>query len=201
MQLPDNYQQMLDQQYARLAAPGTWWNGAERVAIVATMRRAQQGELEIAQCLGEQISRFVHKVSIAAHEIDETYVKAAVLFMTPLQVVELTALVAQFSALDTFLYGAGLAARGLPQPTTGDPSELEVKGAKRMRGWFPTRGIAGAPNCFSAVADEHKALHDIHSIIYLSMEEMADLNIVKDLHRSQIELLAARTSNYNDCFY
>jgi len=33
------------------------------------------------------------------------------------------------------------------------------------------------------------------------MPEMMDTSIVKNLHRSQIELLAARTSNYNDCFY
>ena len=201
MQLPDDYQRLLDQQYARLAAPGTWWNGAERVAIVATMRRTQQGEFEIAECLGEDVSGFVHKVSVSAFDIDENYVKAAGAIMTPLQVVELTALVAQFSALDTFLYGAGFTLRELPVPISGEPTQLEVKGAKLMRGWFPTRGTAGAPNCFSAVADEDKALHDIHSIIYLSMEEMADLNVVKDLHRSQIELLAARTSNYNDCFY
>ena len=201
MQLPNDYQVMLDQQYARLAAPGTWWDGEERVAIIATMRQARQGVFETSQRLGDLVSGFIHKVAVNAHEIDESYVKAAGEFMTPLQLVELTALVAQFSALDTFLHAAGLDPRALPESIAGEPTKLEVKGAKLMQGWFPTRGTAGAPNCFSAVADEHKALHDIHSAIYLSMEEMADLSVVKDLHRSQIELLAARTSNYNDCFY
>lgn len=201
MQLPNNYQEMLDQQYTRLSAPGTWWSGEQRIAIVATMRQAQQGDFETSLCLGEAVSGFIHKTAVTAHEIDEDYVKAAQQFMTPLQLVELTAIVAQFSALDTFLHGAGFSLRSLPEPIEGEPTRIEVKGAKLMRGWFPTRGTAGAPNCFSAVADEHKALHDIHSVIYLTMEEMADLNVVKDLHRSQIELLAARTSNYNDCFY
>jgi hypothetical protein len=61
--------------------------------------------------------------------------------------------------------------------------------------------VAGALTCFSAVQQEFDAWDDLHSQLYLSMEEMRDTSIVKDLHRAQIELLAARTSNYNDCFY
>jgi hypothetical protein len=48
---------------------------------------------------------------------------------------------------------------------------------------------------------EHDALHELHSSFYISLPEMRNLELVKDLHRSQLELLAARTSFVNDCFY
>ena len=43
---------------------------------------------------------------------------------------------------------------------------------------------------------------DVHSVLYLSLEQMGDNEIVRDgIHRTQIELTAARTSWLNDCFY
>ncbi len=53
----------------------------------------------------------------------------------------------------------------------------------------------------TAVPPEAEALGDLHTVLYLSMFEMGDLHIVKDLTRVQIEFIAARTSLLNDCFY
>ena len=48
---------------------------------------------------------------------------------------------------------------------------------------------------------EIAAMFALHGVLYLSLEEMMDLEVVKGLTRAQMELLAARTSLLNDCFY
>lgn len=46
------------------------------------------------------------------------------------------------------------------------------------------------------------AMFDVHGALYLTIQEMGDLEIVRDgLERAQMELVAARTSMLNDCFY
>ena len=44
-------------------------------------------------------------------------------------------------------------------------------------------------------------MFELHGVLYLSLDEMADPTIEKTLTRAQMELIAARTSLLNDCFY
>ena len=201
-QIMADIESVIANQWRRLANAGTWFTGEQRVAIARVVRQAQAGESPEPGVISAVTLEAAHKIAIDAHTIDQSWVESCYeRGLKPLQLVELTAIVAQLSTIDTYAIGIGADLKVLPDPGEGEPGEEEVKGAKINRGWYPTRGIAGAPNCFSAVAAENEALHDIHGAMYLSMEEMADNSIVKTLHRSQIELLAARTSNYNDCFY
>jgi hypothetical protein len=201
-QIQEEIELVVADQWLRLANAGTWFTGVQRVAIARITRQAQADEPINSEGVSSIVADATVKVAVNAHTINEKWVEGCYeRGLKPLELVELTAIVAQLSTIDTYTLGIGDVLRKLPEPQAGSPSEEEVKGAKLTRGWYPTRGIAGAPNCFSAVADENKALHDIHEAMYLSMEEMANVSIVKTLHRSQIELLAARTSNYNDCFY
>ncbi len=193
---------VIAEQWQRLASAGTWFTGEQRVAIAQVVRQAQAGQDTGSDRLPGVTIEAASKIAIDAHSIDQVWIEQCFTRgLTPLQMVELTAIVSQLSSIDTYATGIGEALRELPEPLPGDPGREEVKGARLTRGWYPTRGVAGAPNCFSAVAAENEALHDIHAAMYLGMQEMADVSIVKILHRSQIELLAARTSNYNDCFY
>ena len=195
-------EKVITRQWQRLASAGTWFTGEQRVAIARVVRQAQAGQDVGSDGLLDVIIEAASKIAIDAHTIDQDWIEQCFARgLTPLQMVELTAVVAQLSTIDTYTIGIGEALRELPEPLPGDPAREEVKGARLMRGWYPTRGVAGAPNCFSAVVAENEALHEIHEAMYLGMQEMADVSIVKSLHRSQIELLAARTSNYNDCFY
>ncbi|NIR35295.1 MAG: hypothetical protein GWN79_03150 [Actinobacteria bacterium] len=69
-------------------------------------------------------------------------------------------------------------------------------------GWVPTVGRASAPSSLSAVPAEVDAMFDVAGVLYLTLVEMGDLTRVRDdLHRTQMELTAARTSWLNDCFY
>jgi hypothetical protein len=201
-EIQEGIEKVIARQWQRLPSAGTWFTGEQRVAIARVVRQAQAGQEVASGGLPDVIIEAASKIAIDAHTIEQGWVEQCFdRGLTPLQMVELTAIVAQLSTIDTYTIGIGEALRELPEPLPGDPGREEVKGAKLTRGWYPTRGVAGAPNCFSAVAAENKALHEIHEAMYLDMQEMADVSIVKSLHRSQIELLAARTSNYNDCFY
>ena len=45
-------------------------------------------------------------------------------------------------------------------------------------------------------------MFDLHRVLYLPLEEMLDVGAARDgLSRPQLELVAARTSALNDCFY
>ena len=193
---------LISNQWQRLAYAGTWYTGEQKVAIAQVVRESQAGVALSSNALPDVVTAAARKIAVDAHLIDQAWVEECYSRgLEPLHLVELTALVAQLSTFDTYKRGIGEQPIRLPFPQSGEPSQEEVKGTRMVRGWYPTRGVAGAPNCFSAVKLEHEALHKIHSLLYLSMEEMANLEIVKTLHRSQIELLAARTSLYNDCFY
>ncbi|MBT8213011.1 MAG: hypothetical protein KJN71_07680 [Acidimicrobiia bacterium] len=116
--------------------------------------------------------------------------------------VEVTGIVSRLIAGDTYLRGVGADVHPLSEPVEGDPSGERMTEAGIDRGWVPTVGPAGAPNALSAVPAENVAQEDLHSALYLSYEGMADLDATIDgLHRTQMELTAARTSFINDCFF
>ncbi len=195
-------EQAIDVEWKRLGSPGTWWNAEERISIARQTRLARDGMAADACMLSDIAVEAVRRIADGAHTIDKTWIDSChERGLDPLPMVELLAVVSKVVAIDTYLEGMGTEPRPLPDATPGEPSREGVEGARIDHGWLPTKGRAGAPVCFSAVAAEHQGWHEIHRAFYLDIEEMRDLDIHKGLHRSQMELLAARTSHYNDCFY
>jgi hypothetical protein len=202
LSIPQQLDETIAAEWDRLSSPGTWLRGEERVEIAKEARRACAGEPSQDSLLPEGTVAAVRKIATRAHEIDQGWInRCHEGGLEPLAMVELLSITAKLSAIDTFMLGVGRGLRPLPEPVDGEPSYETVDKAMINHGWLPTRGPAGAPNCFSAVKPEHDALHAFHSSFYISLPEMRDVNLVKDLHRSQLELLAARTSYLNDCFY
>lgn len=202
LQLPEPIESAIDNERKRTGAPGTWWTAAERVAIARQARRAKSGDTAGEEPLSIVANEAAAMIAANAHHIDQRWIRNCHdRGLEPLPMVELLAVVAKIVAIDTCLRGVGREPVDLPPPAAGEPSRETVEGADINRGWLPTTGPASAPVCLSAVAAEHQAWEELHSAFYLSIEEMRDLDIDKGLHRSQIELLAARTSYYNDCFY
>ncbi|RMH82510.1 MAG: hypothetical protein D6683_02870 [Actinomyces sp.] len=200
-----------DAAWRHLARPGTWWTGAERVAIAAAARAARPpaaGEPAPEthrpgdDTLDELTLEVARTVSVDAHTIDpERYTGWVARGLHPFAYVEMVGIIARLTALDTTRRGLGLAPRPLPAPDPGQPSRLVPEGAAPRGGWAPTVGRADAVQALSAVPAEREALFALHPVLYLSLEEMADFTIVKGLSRTQLELLAGRTSRLNDCFY
>lgn len=200
LQLDAGYTDAIDRQWQYLARPGNWLTGAQRVAVAAVTRAARAGVQ-----IQSQLPAPVHEAAAVfggdpasprAHWVDQ--LEAAGL--DRLTYVEVLGICARIAAVDTFLYGVGHSERPLPQPVAGEPSRAPVDAAIDG-GFAPTVGPAWPPTALSAVPAEMESQMDLHGVFYLSLPEMGNLEIVKDLTRRQLELVASRTSLLNECFF
>jgi hypothetical protein len=62
-------------------------------------------------------------------------------------------------------------------------------------------GGASITQALSLVPTANAELERLHGTLYLTFEEMSEVEPGKDLSRPQMELVAARTSAHNECFY
>jgi len=189
--------------WTRLAAPGTWWTGPERVAIAAVARAAYASDdippvdlpapaVEAAEILGRRPAA-VTKDHVAKWEENG---------LDPYRYVELIGVVSQVTAVDTFHRALAVDLEPLPKAIAGEPSnELPETPAKVTKAWVPMTGPPMIPLSLSAVPAEMAALEALHGPAYLAYEEMEDPAYVRGLTRAQMELVAARTSAINECFY
>ena len=196
------YQQAIEDEWATLAGPGTWLTGGQRVGVAEQARAANAGATASTPQLSESMIEAARLLSADAASargpwVDSLYAAG----LQPLEYVEILGIVARLNAVDTFLFGIGHDERPLPAPLAGEPSRSTVEGADFNGGWAPTVGPAGAPSSLTAIEAEKDAMFAIHGAFYLSLPDMASMDIVKDLQRDQLELVASRTSMLNDCFY
>ena len=106
----------------------------------------------------------------------------------------------------------------LPEPLAGEPSRRRPATAKPGVAWVPMIDPADAdgpeadlypdlefvPNimrALSLVPSEARALHRSSDAHYVAMQDLANPGARRDLDRLQIELVAARVSALNECFY
>ena len=195
--LPKRSVEGINRVRAHLGAPGTWWTGEERVAMLAAARAALTGDGPAAAAWGP----IAHRVAAEAHTIDQAVVDEAADTIGVAPYVELVGVISKGVAIDTTIRGVGIDELPLPEPQPGEPSRVEVPEAKKRSAFVPMNGPAYPPAALSLVEAESAMLADLHDTLYLSYEEMGDRAIVKGLPRHQLELVAARTSLINDCFY
>jgi len=200
--LTAEFEALVGREWDRMANAGTWWTGAERVAIAEEARLARTGAPSHDE-LNPAAVEAARRVSAEAATIRQVDVdRWAATGLDPFAYVELVSVVSRLAAIDVAAFGLGMDERPLPQPQAGEPSRERPADAVVSDGWVPTVGPAWAPGSLSAVPDEVDAMFDVHGVLYLSIEQMGDNEIVRDgIHRTQIELTAARTSWLNDCFY
>lgn len=188
----------------RLAGPGTWWTGAQRVAIAQVARDSYRGtdpaaDPDLPEAATLAASLLSRKPAAVTAELIQGWESVG---LDSNRYVELVAIVSQVTAIDTFHRALGIHLEPLPTPQLGDPSErLPDTPAKLTRAWVPMVGPPTIPTSLSAVPAEMVALEQLHGPMYLRYEEMSDPAIRKGLSRAQQELVAARTSAINECFF
>lgn len=199
--LGHDYIEGLNAEWTTLAGPGTWWTGSQRVAIAGHARAAREGAPIPTTALPEPAAQAAARVAASPH-VDAEWVDGLVADELTLEAyVEIVGIVGRVSAVDSLMFGIGAQPQPLPLPLDGEPSRVPAEDAAMNGAFAPTVGPPGAPNALSAVPAEVDAMFDLHGVLYLSLEEMADPAIEKSLTRAQMELVAARTSLLNDCFY
>lgn len=139
--------------------------------------------------------------------------------LTDAAYVELVGLLTTTISIDDIHRGLGLDLEPLPAPAPGEPERRRPTGATDEGSWVPTvppdqldpedadiyHGAPFAPNvirALSLVPPEVTYLADLHGAHYLSFDEMRLAEgLDRTLSRPQLELVAARVSAVNECFY
>jgi alkylhydroperoxidase family enzyme len=221
----------------RLSGPGSWWTGAERVAIAAETRHALgcafcaarkqalsphavQGEHTHGGGLPPRTVDAVHRIVTDQGRITRRWVDDNARHgLSQAAYVELVGVVVAVVSIDEFHRALGLALEPLPEPRAGEPDRHRPAVLSDDIGFVPTvppHGAVGreaglwpagrSANVIRALTLVPQALRDWVALAdsqYLSVARMA--NFVKDdarsINRMQMELVAARVSAVNECYY
>jgi hypothetical protein len=222
--------------WEHLRAPGTWWTGAQRVAIAAEARRGDECELCAArraalspaavqgkhrgiEGLPQNVVEVIHRVRSDPARLSRSWFDAVIAGGLDVPAyVELIGVVAMITGVDYFARSLGIAPFSLPEPLPGAPSRYLPASAKAGTAWVPMiapEDASGAeadlyppgdiiPNivrALSLVPAEVRVLQTLASAFYLPMEQISDPTARRALDRLQMELVAARVSALNQCFY
>lgn len=174
----------------RLAAPGTWWDGRERLAIAAETRHAT----DCATCakvkaaltpnavtephdslgaLPDPVVAVIHRIRTDAARLTKSwYDQALTGGIGDGQYVELVGVIATIVGIDRFTDALGMARHALPAPRPGAPTHYRPAGAKLDQAWV----AMVAPE---DVGPAERALYDglsgayIHRALSLVPDEVA----------------------------
>ncbi len=143
--------------WGRLARPGTWWTGAERVALAAACRAARDCALcaerkaalspfavegehagEAQTALLPEVVDFVHRVTTDATRLSKGYVEKLLAGgLSPERYVEALGVVVQVLSIDRADEALGLPLEPLPAPAAGEPSRQGPKSVVPGAGFVP----------------------------------------------------------------
>jgi hypothetical protein len=141
--------------WKRLAAPGAWWTGAERVAIAAEARHAWQcalcharlaaltpaavdGEHDHLNALPEAAVDVIHRVMTDPGRLSRKWFDRILeAGLSQEQYVELIGTLVALISIDRFCLGIGVPLHGLPQPLAGEPSHYRPEGLITGDAWVP----------------------------------------------------------------
>jgi len=133
--------------------------------------------------------------------------------------VEVIGVVATVLSIDTFSRAVGVEPLVLPTPGAGEPSRQRPDAAKLQGAWVPTiepadaagpeadlygaKVVPGIRKAMSLVPDEVRGFFDLATAQYVSAAAVRDPGAAnpRAISRAQMELLAARISAINRCFY
>ena len=223
--------------WKKLASPGAWWTGAERVAIASESRNAlvcglcserktalssygSAGKHDHDDLLSEVAVDAIHRIVTDQSRISQKYVNDNVEGgLSKPAYVELVGVVVATFSIDEFHRSLGLVPEDLPKPHKGQISRYLPKYLTEDMGYVPTirnqrpegdeadlwpgDKTANVVRALSLVPDAVRDWRELGGAHYLSFDGMQ--NFGKDdsraLNRMQIELVAARVSAINQCFY
>ena len=226
--IPAELRTLHDRLAAHPARTGTWWSATERVAMVTEARRAADvGSGDVPDryvsrdVLPLEICDLIHRIVLQPGQLSRTlYEDLLARGISEGAYVECVGLVAQLVGFDAFARTIGAGRADIAQPEAGEPTRTVPPGADHSRGaWVPMVSpreavgdqraaydalVGGAPNilrALSLVPSEHLSMLEVGDTCYLT-GDLLDLDTDdRPLTRPQIELIAARVSAVNECFY
>lgn len=209
--------EVADSVWAELGRPGAQWTGAERIAMAEVVRQSAPRPLwDRAPALadlshesdGSVLSPFldglVERVTVEPSSLSADEVVAIVAEIGDAAYAELASVVAQVVAVDHQAAALGLTPRDLPRAEPGEPHRRRPEGMADVGGHIPMTEVSDGPNVRRSLSLAG-ADHDRWMMLVFAMYSGHQFNEMvwadRALTRPQVELLAARTSALNECFY
>lgn len=198
--------------WAMLARPGTWWTGAERLAIAGRarklfalrstppwLRRLDDSE----PGLSARAVAVVDKIALDAGGVDRDWATSAMADIGDGAYVELIAVVATIVMIDVFAEAVGVERAQLPAPEPGEPSRSRPDGLGDIGAHVPVLDPFPAANVARALSlvPEANKLFRCVSVPTYSAPGFSSLQWDTPLSRPQVELVASRVAAMNECFY
>lgn len=197
-----------------IAEPGAWWSGADRLAIVRAARTAPtcalcaerdgptltiQGEHDNDGELPPIAVEAVHAIRNDSGRLTRRWFDDVIdMGMPPEAYVELVAVTASSVIVDTFAQGMGLDMPELPEPVGGAPTLERSDDVEDAGAWLPL-AREGRANILRSLGLVPSALKLFFGTFGRSYYMAPDSQFTLD--RGQVELVAARVSAVNECFY
>ena len=234
--------------WRRIAEPGDWWTGAERVAIAAETRAAAECPLcreraaalsaasvqgkhlrpagIVPDLLPEAAVDAIHAVIADSARLSPEWYERIISAdgMDDARYVDMLGVVVHVFSVDEFHRVLGMPLEPLPEPASGEPRRHRSSKAEHLSGWTPIvqpwmcdpedrdiyPGMAWAANVLSAlslVPENVRWLAELSAAHYLPHHRVGSAMGVgvdgwnRAISRPQVELIAARVSALNECFY
>lgn len=202
--------------WEKIARPGSYWTGTQRVEIARQARAARAARndppwsrehLPDAEGrLSEAAVDTARTIAADAHQIDRTWAEQAIAALGDAAYVELGSIVVTVSALDAFGEALGRGHEPLPTPIEdGAPDGARHEPVTDIGAYLPMADPFPGPNvgrALSLVPEANTLFFSNVMVMYGGPGgSFYDLKWDGPISRPQAELLAARVSALNECFY
>ena len=188
---------------------------ARKALSIESGRGAHEGSGALPRAAVDAVHRIVRDPGRLHREWFESLLEAG---LEEGAYVELVGVVTSVLSIDDVQRGLGLPLEPLPEAEAGSPSGRRPSGATMEGSWVATvppdrlepedadiyegmPRVANVRRALSLAPNEVRILSDLHGAHYVPMSEMREMGWKRALTRPQVELVAARVSAVNECFY
>jgi len=202
MRIPSRLVESQSAAWDRLAGPGEWWTGEERLAFAAEARAAF-AERHQAPWLRTAPAGLMSKLAADANQIDRSWATTSISEVGEAAYVELVAIAASIAVLDAFAEALGLERTPLPaardgEPSRDEPDDMGDAGAYvRMATPWSDANVARA----LTLSPSGNALYRGIAMPFYHEGQFLDLAWDRPISRPQAEAVATAVSAANECFY
>jgi len=204
-----------------VAARGDWLTGEQRVAAWREARDTRTNELDLqrraaltptavdgehpaSEHLSASAMEVVHRTASDPGRLTRTWASEQISALGEETYTELIGVTAIVNVLDRFDRAMGLVERELPAPHQGEPTRVRPDDVGDIGAWVsqstgPTK--ANVSRTLSLVPQTNEAWRRLVDTHYSRGPEFMNLKWEFPLSRPQAELVAARTTVLNECFY
>lgn len=201
--------------------PGDWLTGAQRVDVWREMRAATTNELDHRRLqalspnaidgshsasahLSASEVEAVHRVASDPGRLTRTWASGLIAEVGEERYTELVGVTAITKAIDVFALAVGWPEPELPEPVDGEPTRARPDGVGDVGAWVSQsldKSLANVSRTLSLVPVTNATWRGLVDSHYSRGKQFFDLAWDRPLSRPQVELVAARTTVLEECFY